>query len=97
MGERPPGDRGVRGDEGVAVAGVAERLAADAADRVGGELAAEAAPGEPLAAAVEDRHGAADRRGDRRRDFLQPALLQDQPLEPPLHRDARAAAPRTAR
>ena len=71
----------------MAVAGVAERLFADPGDRLGGELAAEAAAGEPLAAAVEDRHGAADRGGDRRGDFLQPALLQDQPLEPPLHRD----------
>ena len=59
-----------------------------AADRVGGELAAEAAPGEALAAAVEDGDGAADGGGDRRRDFLQAALLEDQPLEPPLHGDA---------
>ena len=88
VGQRPPGDRGVGGDEGVAVAGVAERLFADRADRVGGELAAEAAPGEALAAAVEDGDGAADGGGDRRRDFLQAALLQDQPLEPPLHGDA---------
>ena len=32
--------------------------------------------------------GAADRGGDRRRDFLQAALLEDQPLEPALHGDA---------
>ena len=88
VGERPARHRGVRGDEGMAVGGVPERLLADAADRVGGELAAEAAAGEPLAAAVEDRDGAADCRGDRRGDLLQPALLQDQPLEPALHRDA---------
>ena len=65
-----------------------ERFLADRADRLGGELAAEAAPGEPLAAAVEDRHRAADRGGDRRDDLLQAALFEDQALEPALHRDA---------
>ena len=70
------------------VAGVADDLAADPADRLGGELAAEAAPGEPLAAAVEDRHRPAHRRGDGGGDFLQPAFLQHQPLEPPLDRQA---------
>ena len=97
VGEGAAGDRGVRGHEGVAVAGVAEGLLADAPDRVGGELAAEAAAGEPFAAAVEDRDGAADRGGDRGGDFLQPTLLEDQPLEPALDRDRPAAAPRTAR
>ena len=72
----------------MAVAGVGERFLADRADRVGGELAAEAAAGEPLAAAVEDRDGAADRGGDRRDDLLQAALFEDQPLEPALHGDA---------
>ena len=84
-------------DEGVAVGDVGERFVADRVDRLGGELAAEAAPGEPLAAVVEDRHGAADGGGDRRHDLLQAALFEDQPLEPALHGDARAAAPRTAR
>ena len=88
VGQSPAGDRGVGGDEGMAVGRVPERLFADPADRVGGELAAEAPPGQPLAAAVEDRHGAADGGGDRRGDFLQPALLQYQPLEPPLHGDS---------
>ena len=88
MGERPPRHRGVRRDEGVAVAGVAERLFADAPDRVGRELAAEAAAGQALAAAVEDGDGAADGGGDRRGDFLQAAFLQDQPLEPALDGDA---------
>ena len=88
VGQGPAGDRGMGGDEGVTVADVAERFLADRADRVGGELAAEAAPGEALAAAVEDGDGAADRGGDRRRDLLQAALLQDQPLQPSLHGDA---------
>ena len=86
MGQRPPGERGMRGHERVPVAGVPGDLAADAADRLGGELAAEAAPGEALAAAVEDRHRAAHRGGDGSGDLLQPAFLQYQPLEPPLDR-----------
>ena len=76
------------GDEGVPVGGVRERFLADRFHRLGGELAAEAAPGEPLAAAAEDRHRAADRGGDRRHDLLQAALFEDQSLEPALHGDA---------
>ena len=87
MGERAAGDRGMGRDEGVAVAGVGERFVADRADRVGRELTPEAAPGEPLAAAVEDRDRAADRRGDRGDDLLEAALFQDQALEPALDRD----------
>ena len=87
VGERAAGDRRVGRDEGVPVAGVGERFVADRADRVGGELAAEAAPGEPLAAAVEDRDRAADRGGDRGDDLLEAALFEDQALEPALHRD----------
>ncbi len=88
MGEGAPGDRRVGGDEGVAVGGVGERFLADRLHRLGRELAAEAPPGKALAAAAEDRHGPADRRGDRRHDLLQPALFQHQPLEPALHGDA---------
>ena len=87
MGEGPPGDAGVGGDEGVAVVGVAEGFFADPGDRLGRELAAEALAGEPLAAGVEDGDGAADGGGDGGGDFLQAALLEDQPLEPPLHGD----------
>ena len=83
-----PATEGWAGTKGWPSPAWLERLFADRADRVGGELAAEAAPGEPLAAAVEDGDGAADGGGDRRRDFLQAALLEDQPLEPPLHGDA---------
>ena len=88
MGESPAGDRGMGRDERVPVAGVGEGFVADRADRVGGELTAEAAPGEPLAAAVEDRDRAADRGGDRGDDLLEAALFQHQPLEPALDRDS---------
>ena len=88
VGEGAPGDRGVGRDEGVAVGGMGKGFLADRGDRLGGELAAETAARDALAAAVEDRHGAADGGGDRGGDLLQPALLQNQPLEPPLHRDA---------
>ena len=77
VGESAPGERGVGRDERVAVAGVGEGFFADRGNRVGGELAAAAATGEALAAAVEDRHGAADGGGDRGGYFLQPLLLQN--------------------
>ena len=87
MGKGAAGDRRVARNERVAVAAVGDGLSADRADSVGRQLAAEAAAGDPLAAAVENRDGAADRAGDGPGDLLQPALLQNQPLESPLHGD----------
>ncbi len=88
VSEGATGDGGMGGDEGVAVGGVGERFLANRFHHLGGELSTEAATGEALAAAAEDRHGAADRRGDRRDDLLQAALFEDEPLEPALHGDA---------
>src|SRR5881394_247375 len=73
--------------KGMAVGNVGQRFVADRVDRLGRELATKAAPSESLAAAVEDRHRAANRRGDRRHDLLQAALFEDQPLEPALYSD----------
>jgi len=87
VGEAAAGDRGMGRDEGMAVVSVCSSLAADRRRRFVVELAAEGAARQLLAMAVEHEHAAADSGGDRRGDLLEAALLEDEALEPALHRD----------
>ena len=60
-------------------------LLADRVEQVLGELAAAAR--QDLAARVEHHRAAADGSGDLSRDLVEAAALEDQPLEPLVHRD----------
>ena len=97
VGESPPRHRRVGGNERVPVGSVGEGLLADRAEHLLGELATKATPGQPLTAAVENRDGAPNRRGDRRRDLLQTSLLVSQPPRAGAGPRSRAGAPHIAR
>ena len=84
-GRRPRDGRGRRGGR--------RRRGPSASSRIASIASAESWRRKPRPASRSPRpsriaDGAADRGGDRRRDLLQAALLEDQPLEPPLDGDA---------
>ena len=87
VGERPAGDGGVGGDEGVPVAGVGERFFADRLRPRRRRARGESRGRRAARRGCREWRRCRPRRRRSCRDLLQAALLQDQPLEPPLHGD----------